>query len=58
MQASKYILSFKKLPWSFIVPLQGNRIVTKTGKKGFIWLIFPGHSPSLEEIRSGTQTGA
>ena len=27
------------------------------GRKGFIWLPFPDHSPSLKEVRIGTQTG-
>lgn len=27
---------------------------TQTGRKGFIWLILPGNSPSLKEVRAGT----
>ena len=27
------------------------------GTKEFIWLICPHHSPSLKEVRAGTQTG-
>ena len=28
---------------------------SKLGRKGFIWLALPDHSPSLEEVRTGTQ---
>lgn len=24
-------------------------------RKGFLWLILPGHGPSLKEVRAGTQ---
>jgi hypothetical protein len=31
--------------------------IIKLGRTGFIWLTLPDHSPSLEEVRIGTQTG-
>ena len=29
----------------------------KLGRKGFGWFLFPHRSPTLEEVRTGTQTG-
>ena len=28
---------------------------SKEERKGFIWLVFPHHSPSLKKVRAGTQ---
>ena len=34
-----------------------HRTRSKLGRKGFIWLTHTHHSPSLEEVRAGTETG-
>jgi hypothetical protein len=31
--------------------------VQKEDEEGSIWLILPHHTPSLKEVRTGTQTG-